>query len=65
MPQSRWRSPVLWTSLFALVFFVLKTWGLLQWLGLDQDSGNQLIALIVAVLAAFGVLNNPTDKLNF
>lgn len=65
MSQSRWKSPVLWTSLAALLFFVLKTWGLLQWIGLNQDSYDQLISLVIAVLAAFGVINNPTDKQNF
>lgn len=65
MTQNRWKSPVVWTSLAALLFFVLKTWGLFEWTGLSKDSFDQLISLIVAVLAAFGVLNNPTDPQNF
>lgn len=65
MTQSRWKSPVVWTSLAALLFFVLKTWGLLEWMGLDKNSFDELISLILAALAAFGVLNNPTDKEGF
>lgn len=65
MTQSRWKSPVVWTSLGALVFFVLKTWGLLDWTGLTKDSYDELISLVLAALTAFGVLNNPTDQQNF
>ena len=28
--QSRWRSPVLWAALAALLLFVLKTWACLS-----------------------------------
>jgi uncharacterized membrane protein len=65
MQQSRWKSPVVWTTLAALIFFVLKTWGLLEWIGLTKDSYDGLISLILAVLTGFGILNNPTDKKNF
>lgn len=65
MTQSRWKSPVLWAALAALLFFILKTWGLLEWAGLTKDSYDQLISLIIAALTAFGVINNPTDKESF
>ncbi len=55
----------MWLSLAALVVFVLKTWGLLAWMGLTEDSYDQLVSLVIAALTAFGVLNNPTDKSSF
>jgi uncharacterized membrane protein len=63
--QNRLKSPVVWASLAALLFFVLKTWGLLEWMGLTKDSYDELISLLLAALTAFGVLNNPTDAQNF
>jgi uncharacterized membrane protein len=63
--QNRLKSPVVWASLAALLFFVLKTWGLLEWMGLTKDSYDELISLLLAALTAFGVLNNPTDAKNF
>lgn len=65
MLQNRLRSPVVWASLAALLFFVLKTFGLLEWIGLTKDSYDELITLIIAALTTFGVLNNPTDQQNF
>jgi uncharacterized membrane protein len=64
MIQNRWKSPVLWTSLAALLYFLLKTFGLLEWIGISKDDFDELTSLIIAVLAAFGVINNPTDSQN-
>lgn len=63
--QSRWKSPVAWAALAALVFFVLKTYGLLAPIGLTEESFKELVTLIFAALAAFGILNNPTNKDGF
>lgn len=65
MMQNRFKSPVAWGALVALVLFVLKTYGLLQVVGLTEDSFKELTTLIFAAAAAFGILNNPTDKENF
>jgi len=65
MTQNRWKSPIVWTSLAALLFFILKTWGLLEWIGLTQASYDQLISLLLVALTAFGVLNNPTNSQSF
>lgn len=65
MTQNRWKSPVVWASLAALLFFVLKTFGLLEWMGLTKDSYDELVGLVLAALVAFGVLNNPTSKAAF
>jgi uncharacterized membrane protein len=65
MQQSRWRSPVAWSAMAALVLFVLKTYGLLAAIGLTEDSFKELTMLIFAVLSALAIFNNPTDKEGF
>jgi uncharacterized membrane protein len=65
MKQSRWKSIAAWTSLAALVLFILKTYGLLSPIGLTEQSYQDLTTLLFAVLTAFGIFNNPTDKDGF
>lgn len=63
--RNRFRSPVVWASIAALVLFVLKTYNLLAPVGLTEDSFKELSTLIFAALTAFGIFNNPTDKNSF
>ncbi|WP_227765067.1 hypothetical protein [Zhaonella formicivorans] len=65
MQQSRWRSPVAWSALAALVLFILKTYGLLAPIGLTEDSFKELTALLFAALTSFGIFNNPTSRDSF
>lgn len=60
MEQSRWRSPVAWSALAALLFFVAKTW-----FGFEIPGWDQFISLLIAVGVAFGIFNNPTEKKSF
>lgn len=56
MIQSRWRSRTMWTSLAALVAFCLK-----EFAGIDVgDKIDGLLNVLLPVLVAFGVVNNPT-----
>ena len=63
--QSRWRSKAAWASVAALVLFILKTYGLLEPIGLTEDSFQELTTLIFAVAVAFGIFNNPTNSDGF
>ena len=61
MKQNRFRSWALWTSVAALVVFCVKTFA-----GIDiSDKMNGLLDVLLPVLVAFGILNNPTDHDNF
>lgn len=57
MKQNRWQSPVLWTSLAALIFFVVK-----NWIGFEIPDFDQFVTLLIAALIAFGVVNSPSTK---
>jgi len=60
MEQTRWKSPVAWSAIAALLFFVVKTW-----LGFEIPGWDQFVTLVIAVGVAFGIFNNPTDKTGY
>jgi uncharacterized membrane protein len=60
MEQSRWKSPVAWSALAALIFFVAKTW-----FGFEIPGFDDFVTLAVAAGVALGIFNNPTDKSGF
>jgi uncharacterized membrane protein len=60
MEQSRWKSPVAWSALAALLFFVVKTW-----FGFEIPGWDQFVTLVIAAGVAFGIFNNPTNKAGY
>lgn len=61
--QNRLRSKVLWGSLLSAIVAFLLGSGLI-----DTGFGttlNQVIAGVLTFLTAIGILNNPTDKVNW
>jgi hypothetical protein len=60
MEQSRWRSPVAWSALAALLYFVTK-----MWLGFEIPGWDDFVTLSVTAGVAFGIFNNPTDRSGF
>lgn len=60
MIQNRFKSPVLWSALAAQVLSMLMVLGVID-TGLG-DVIEGVIAALLELLVAFGVLNNPTDK---
>ena len=63
--QSRWKSPVFWTSIFALVAFVLGNYGLYDVIGMTSETFQTFINLLLSAMMAFGIVNNPTNKDGF
>ena len=56
--QERWKSWALWTSIAALIVFCVK-----EFAGLDiGDTVDKFLDVLLPVLVAFGVVNNPTSK---
>ena len=55
---SRVKSWALWLSLAALVVFCVK-----EFAGIDiSETVNGLLDVLLPLLVAFGVVNNPTDQ---
>ena len=63
MKQSRWNSPVLWSALIALVLGVLISVEVIT--PTQNEAINRLIPYLLDTLAAFGILNDPTNKTGF
>lgn len=58
---SRFKSWALWVSIAALVAFCAK-----EFAGIDiSETVDGLLNVLLPVLVAFGIVNNPTDKSNF
>ena len=56
--MERFKSWALWTSIAALVVFCAKEFG-----GIDiQGTVDGLLNVLLPVLVAFGIINNPTDS---
>ena len=55
-PQSRWRSRVLWMAIISLVVFILKTY-----LKVQIPYVDTLVNMLLNVLIAVGVINNPEN----
>lgn len=57
----RFKSWALWLAIGSLVIFCVKEFG-----GIDiSESVNGLLNVLLPVLIAFGIVNNPTDRENF
>ena len=57
---NRFKSPVAVTAALALAAFVVK-----EWFGYEIPQWDQFVTLFLALLAAFGIVNNPTDPHKF
>lgn len=61
MEQNRFRSPVVWTSIIALVVSLLMQLGVIG----DGTQITQIAATVIELFTVFGILNNPTNKEGF
>lgn len=58
--QNRFRSPVLWAALAAQLLSMLVVLGVID-TGLSEAIDG-VVAALLQLLTAFGVLNNPTNQ---
>ena len=65
MQQSRFRSKAAWAALCSLSGRCLASLGIYDRIGITSETWQALTTALLATLAAFGVLNNPTDGENF
>ena len=60
--QNRLKSPVLWSSLIAAIALLLKGFGIYE---IENSMLNDITNIVLTLLTAFGIINNPVDKANF
>lgn len=62
MEQNRLKSKVAWGSVGLLIILVLNKAGMLDRIGLDQESAEIIVNSILCILVSFGIFNNPVSK---
>lgn len=63
MNQNRFKSPVVWAAVVAQILTVLIVLDVIN--VAQQESINQVVAAVLQLLIAFGVLNNPVTSDKF
>ena len=65
MEQNRFKSKVLWMAIVAQVVALGQLTGAFKAIGIDAGLAGDIAAGVLQLLVLVGVLNNPTDKINF
>ena len=63
MEQNRLKSPVVWAAVVAQILTVLIVLDVIN--VAQQETINQVVAAVLQLLIAFGVINNPTSATTF
>lgn len=63
--QNRLRSWAVWVSVAGAVWVILQAFGLVEKWNLDHEMAKTIFNALGTILIGFGILNNPTDRLNF
>lgn len=60
--KDRLRSKVLWAAVIGGVMQIFSALGLWAKIGITADGFSECMVAVGAILEAFGVFNNPTDR---
>ena len=63
MEQNRFKSPVVWAAVVAQILTILFVLDVIT--VAHQETINQVVAAVLQLLIAFGVINNPTTQDKF
>lgn len=63
MEQNRWKSPVVWAAVIAQILSILIIMDVIN--VAQQEAINQIVAAVLQLLVAFGILNSPTSANRF
>ena len=63
MEQNRLKSPVVWAAVVAQILTVLIVLDVIN--VAQQETINQVVAAVLQLLIAFGVINNPVTSDRF
>ena len=59
--KNGYKDPIFISAMFSLIFFVLKNYGLLEMVGLDATSYQELVGLITTILIVLGIVNKTGE----
>ncbi|MBR0060137.1 MAG: hypothetical protein IJP68_01530 [Selenomonadaceae bacterium] len=60
--RDRLRSKVLWAAIVGCIMTIFSAFGIWDKIGITATGFSEVVAAIGAVLAAFGVFNDPTNR---
>ena len=63
MEQNRFKSPVVWAAVVAQILSILVLLDVIA--PTQSETINAVVAAVLKMLVAFGVLNNPENKTGF
>ena len=63
--QNRYKSKVFWGAVAAQIISLGQLTGIWQRYGIDAGMIGDVVAGVLQLGVIFGLLNNPTDKVNF
>ena len=61
----RFRSWATWVAVAGVVWLVLKAFGVTEKLGVTSEAWDAGLSALGALLCAFGIVNNPSDRAHF
>ena len=56
------KDPIFLSAMFSLLFFILKNYGLLEMIGLNANSYQELTGLITTILVVLGITHKTGTK---
>lgn len=62
--QNRFKSKVVWVTIVSLVILIGGNYGLWDKIGMTSETFQTAANLVLSVLVALGIINNPTDSEN-
>ena len=62
---NRFKSWATWVAVAGAVWILLSAFGIPEKIGITAPEWNAALNALGALLTAFGILNNPTDRSNF
>lgn len=63
MNQNRFKSPVVWAAVIAQILSILIIMDVIN--VAQQEAVNQVVAAVLQLLVAVGILNNPVNPEGF
>lgn len=63
--RDRLRSKVLWASVVGCIMTVFTVLGIWDKIGITAEGFSEIAGSVGAVLAAFGIFNDPTNREGF
>lgn len=63
--MNKWKNYGLWVSVASLLTLLMGNYGLYEIIGMNSETFQQVIDIILVILVGAGVISNPTSGKGF